>query len=97
MYQKDVAKMAKYTSTGFVTYGTHSRRRAARAWIALCLVGRIQTAAAEGPSRKKLEPLPGSHAARCSHAVEGAMGSRETAAGQVDVWARSSRKGVRRD
>ena len=35
MYQKDVAKMAKYASAGFVTYGTHSERRAARVWIAI--------------------------------------------------------------
>ena len=34
---------------------------------------RIQTATAEGPSRTKLAPLPGSHAVRCSLAVEGAM------------------------
>ena len=34
MYQKDAAKMAGYSSAGFFTYGTHSERRAARAWIA---------------------------------------------------------------
>ena len=35
MHQKDVAKMLRYASAGFVTYGTHSERRTARVWIAL--------------------------------------------------------------
>ena len=35
MYQKGVAKMAGYASAGFVTYGTHSKHRAARVWLAV--------------------------------------------------------------
>ena len=35
MYQKDVALMEGYASAGLFTYGTHSKRRTTRVWLAV--------------------------------------------------------------
>ena len=34
MYQKDALVMARYSSAGLFTYGTHSERRTTRVWLA---------------------------------------------------------------
>ena len=73
MYQKDVAKMVKYASAGYVTYGTHSECQPARAWVAFVPRGANPDGFRRKAKQDKLAPLPGSHAARSSQAVEGAM------------------------